>query len=78
MTNFTLMKFKKGDIVICTRDEFSGIKFDLDIGDKYEIYDQIDDGIIRIINKGVILFASSYMFIPIEMYRDFKLKQILE
>lgn len=71
------MNFKKGDIVVCVRDEFSGIKFDIEVGCKYEIYDQIDDSIICIINKGKSILTTKYIFITMEMYRDFKLNQIL-
>lgn len=70
---------KKGDIVICTRNEFSGIKLNLEVGGKYEVYEQFDDKVILIIDeKGRVIIASSYILMPIEMYRDFKLKQILK
>jgi hypothetical protein len=80
------MKYKHGDILICSTKEMYGqTNHQLIVGDKYKINDVIEmleDKIILDVthestNKRIGL-ASDRQFIPLEVYRDCKLKKILE
>jgi len=80
------MKYKHGDILICSTKEMYGqTNHQLIVGDKYKINDVIEmleDKIILDVthestNKRIGL-VSDRQFIPLEVYRDWKLKKILE
>lgn len=79
------MKYKHGDILICTTNEMYGQKNrQLVVGDKYKINDIIEmsDKIILDVThektNGRVGLVSDRHFITIEVYRDWKIKQLLK
>ena len=84
--------FKKGDIVVCSRTDYSGHFYsNLEVGEKYEVLDQIDlSANLDVWGTGLFLkniktgdvykffpFPSS-LFISLEVFREFKLRDILK
>ena len=78
------MKYSKGDILVCSTDNFYGQKYQLVVGDKYQIIDVIemseDKTIIEALhvrtNRNIGLVSDKH-FIPLQWYRDWKIKQIV-
>jgi hypothetical protein len=80
------MRYKRGDILICSTKEMYGqTNHQLVVGEKYKINDVIEISEDKIIldvthestNKRIGL-VSDRQFITLEVYRDWKLKKILE
>lgn len=78
------MKTTKGDILICSTDKLYGMEQSLIVGDKYKVLDIIEMSEKVILdlthvdtNSRVGLFDDK-CFIPLDVYREFKLRQILE
>ncbi len=82
------MKFNKGDILICSNNKLYNKDY-LIIGDKYEVMDNFNSSIsllgndreliidVRHIKTGTIISLVSYkLFITLEVYREFKLREI--
>lgn len=79
------MNYKRGDILICTTNEMYGqTNRMLIIGDKYKINDIIemsDKTILDVIHEETnsrVGLVSDRHFITIEVYRDWKIKQLLK
>jgi hypothetical protein len=78
------MKYNKGDILICSTDNLYGQKQHLIIGDKYVINDVIEmaekvilDVTHKDTSKRLGLFDER-CFIPLDVYREFQLRKILD
>lgn len=79
------MKYSKGDILVCSTDELYGQKYQLVVGDKYQILDIIDileDKTILLVlhvksNRNIGLVSDRH-FITLQWYRDWKLKKIIK
>ena len=78
------MKYNKGDILICSTDNLYGQKQQLIIGDKYIINDVIEmsekvilDVIHKESGKRLGLFDERF-FIPLDVYREFQLRKVLD
>jgi hypothetical protein len=80
------MKYIKGNIVICSTDEIYGQKVQhLIVGHKYVILDIIEMSEDKIIldvktlstSKRIGLVSDRH-FIPLEVYREFQLRKILD
>jgi hypothetical protein len=80
------MRYNKGDILICTTDTMYGHKNQhLFVGHKYVILDVIEMSEGKIIldvnhlstSKRIGLVGDRY-FIPLDVYREFQLRKILE
>ncbi len=83
------MRYKCGDIVICSENRIGGIILDqkLVIGDSYEVVSSIlewqkTDVLERLDvyspSVGNLMYLPHYLFIPISVYRDSKLNEILK
>ena len=80
------MKYIKGHILICSTDEMYGQKNQhLIVGHKYVILDAIEMSEDKIIldvkhlsTSERIGLVSDRHFIPLEIYREFQLRKILE
>jgi hypothetical protein len=79
------MKYKKGDILICSTNELYGQKYNLTIGDKYRVNDAIEMSDDRIVLELIhdstnrpVGIHSDRLFIPLWVYREFKLRKILD
>ena len=78
------MKTSKGDILICSTNKIYGMEQNLIVGDKYKVLDTIEMAekvILDLLhvntNSRVGLFDDK-CFIPIDVYREFQLRKILE
>jgi hypothetical protein len=80
------MKYRHGDILICSTKEMYGqTNHQLVVGDKYKINDVIemseDKIILDVIHESTnkrIGLVSDRQFIPLEVYRDWRIKQLLK
>ena len=78
------MKTQKGDILICSTNKLYGMTHLLIVGDKYKVLDTIEMAekvILDLLhvdtNSRVGLFDDKH-FIPLDVYREFQLRKILE
>lgn len=79
------MKYNKGDILICSTNELYGQKYNLIIGDKYRVNDAIEMSDDRIVLELIhdstnrpVGIHSDRLFIPLWVYREFKLRKVLD
>ena len=96
-----MLRYKKGDIVICVTNKMYGMKYLLEVGEQYQIDDCIEIGgnvfgseknLVSVSNvktgedigvqKSVVtldmaLFDDKH-FIPMDVWREFQLRKILE
>ena len=78
------MKTQKGDVLICSTNRLYGMEQNLIVGDKYKVldtYEMVEKVILDLLhvntNSRVGLFDDRG-FIPLEVYREFQLRKILE
>jgi hypothetical protein len=81
------MKYKIGDILVCSTNWTGSQSFDLVVGDQYEVLDLIDFqkdsfteyafNVKNIKNSKMHYFCSDRLFIPLEVWREFQLRKIL-
>jgi hypothetical protein len=78
------MKTSKGDILICSTNKLYGMEQNLIVGDKYKVLDTIEMAekvILDLLhvdaNSRVGLFDDKH-FIPLDIWREFQLRKILE
>jgi hypothetical protein len=74
---------KRGDIVICVTNKMYGQEYPLNIGEKYIIDDIIEMSekkIVQVsdIEKKEIGLYDDRHFIPLDIWREFQLKKVLE
>jgi hypothetical protein len=72
---------KRGDIVICVTNKMYGQEYPLNIGEKYIIDDIIEMSekkIVQVsINKKVIGLYDDRHFMPLDVWREFQLRKVL-
>ena len=73
---------KRGDIVICVSNKMYGQEYPLNIGEKYIIDDIIEMSekkIVQVsnINNKVIGLYDDKHFIPLDVWREFQLRKVL-
>lgn len=79
------MKYNKGDILVCCNNKISSYEYNLTIGDKYEViesmlingFSSISLDVVNVKTGQHHKWLSDKMFIPLDVYREFKLRQIL-
>lgn len=83
------MRYNKGDIIVCAKNKVNSYEYDLIIGDKYEVIGSIliHGGIfsdsrvaldVRNVNNHTVKYLlPDNLFIKLDVYREFKLRQIL-
>ena len=82
---------KKGDIIICSTNKTPTTTYNVTVGDKYEIitdpedwntnpndFSKITFGVRNIKTDQLHKWVPARIFITLEVYREFKLKQILD
>jgi hypothetical protein len=74
---------KSGDIVICVTNKMYGQEYPLNIGEKYIIDDIIEMSekkIVQVsnIDKRAIGLYDDRHFIPLDIYREFQLRKVLD
>lgn len=74
---------KRNDVVICVTNKMYGQEYALNIGEKYIIDDIIEMSekkIVQVsgINKKVIGLYDDRHFIPLDVWREFQLRKVLD
>lgn len=94
------MKYKKGDILVCSTNRTTTTGYNLTVGDKYEIitnpedwnnalcntilsgnpndFSKISLGVKNIKTGQLHKWVPDKLFIPLDVYREFQLKNILD
>ena len=78
------MKYKKGDVLICSTDKAYGIEQNLIIGDKCKILNIIELSektildLVHINTNCRVGLFDSICFIPLNIWREFQLRKILK
>jgi hypothetical protein len=86
-----MSRYKKGDIVICVTDKMYGMTYLLEVGEQYRIDDFLEMSEKNLVNVskvttgefdpkfqiGQFLFDDKH-FIPMDVWRKFQLRKILE
>ena len=83
------MKYNKGDILVCCNNKISSYEYNLTIGDKYEVVNSmlihggIENGssisldVVNVKTGEHHRWISDRLFISLDVYREFKLREIL-
>lgn len=74
---------KVGDIIVCSTDHLNGfLQDDIKVGKKYQItnlFDMYEKTIFQIIDEsGTYGLFDSRHFIPVEVWREFQLRKVLD
>ena len=85
-----MLRYKKGDIVICVTNKMYGMKYLLEVGEQYQIDDCIEIGgnvfgaeknLVSVSNvktgEDIGVFDDKH-FMPMDVWREFQLRKILE
>lgn len=79
-----MLRYKKGDIVICVTNKMYGMKYLLEVGEQYQIDDCIEMAeknlvsVTNIKNSEDIGVFDDKHFMPMDVWREFQLRKILE
>lgn len=77
------MKTTKGDILICSTDKLYGLEQNLIVGDKYKVLDVIEMAekvildLIHIDTNCRVGLFDDKCFIPLDVWREFQLRKVL-
>lgn len=79
-----IMALKKGDIVICTTNKMYGMTYTLKVGEQYIIDDFVEMSEKTLVSvsdaktgEHISVFDDRH-FIPLDVWREFQLRKILE
>ena len=79
-----MTRYQKGDIVICVTNKMYGMTYLLEVGERYQIDDWIEMAektLVSVSNvkigKEIGLFDDKH-FIPIDIWREFQLRKVLD
>lgn len=79
-----MVRYKKGDILICSTNKMYGMTFLLEIGEQYEVSDimEMSEKVLVSVNSTktgeyIGIFDDKH-FIPLDIWREFQLRKILE
>jgi len=79
-----MLRYKKGDIVICVTNKMYGMTFLLEEGEKYRIDDCIEMAEKNLVSvskattgEHVSIFDDKH-FMPLDIWREFQLRKILK
>ena len=85
-----MLRYKKGDIVICVTNKMYGMTYLLEVGEQYQIDDCIEIGgnvfgseknLVSVSNvktgEDIGVFDDKH-FMPMDVWREFQLRKILE
>ena len=78
------MGYKKGDIVICVTNKMYGMTYLLEVGEQYQLDDCIEMseknlvGVTNIKNNKDIGVFDDKHFIPLDIWREFQLRKVLD
>jgi hypothetical protein len=77
-------RYKRGDIVICVTDVMYGMTFQLEVGEQYQIDDYLEMAeknlvsVSKVTTGEFISIFDDKHFLPLDSWREFQLKKILE
>ena len=78
------MRYTEGEILICSTNELYGQKYNLIVGDKYQVIEDIemsDDRVvldlIHVKTNSRVGIHSDRLFIQLYVYREFRIRQVL-
>jgi hypothetical protein len=78
------MRYKKGDIVICVTNKMYGMTYLLEVGEQYQIDDCIEMSEKNLVsvtniknNKDIGVFDDKH-FMPLDIWREFQLRKVLD
>jgi hypothetical protein len=79
-----MLRYKKGDIVICVTNKMYGMTYLLEVGEQYQIDDcieMVEKNLVSVTNiknnKDIGIFDDKH-FMPLDVWREFQLRKILE
>ena len=79
-----MLRYKKGDIVICVTNKMYGMTCLLEVGEQYQIDDWIEmahKNLVSVSNvktgEDIGVFDDKH-FMPMDVWREFQLRKILE
>lgn len=79
-----MLRYKKGDIVICVTDKMYGMTYLLEVGEQYQIDAFTEVGEKNLVsvtniknNQDIGVFDDKH-FMPLDVWREFQLRKILE
>jgi hypothetical protein len=79
-----MLRYKKGDIVICVTNKMYGMTYLLEVGEQYQIDAFTEVGEKNLVsvtniknNKDIGVFDDKH-FMPLDVWREFQLRKILE
>ena len=79
-----MIRYQKGDILICTSNKIYGMTYLLKVGEKYRVDDCIEMNektLVSVINvktgEDIGLFDDKH-FIPLDIWREFQLRKVLD
>ena len=80
----SMLRYKKGDIVICVTNKMYGMTYLLEVGEQYQIDAFAEVGEKNLVsvtniknNQDIGVFDDKH-FIPLDIWREFQLRKILE
>ena len=79
-----MLRYKKGDIVICVTNKMYGMTYLLEVGEQYQIDAFTEVGEKNLVsvtniknNQDIGIFDDKH-FMPLDIWREFQLRKILE
>ena len=79
-----MLRYKKGDIVICVTNKMYGMTYLLEVGEQYQIDAFAEVGEKNLVsvtliknNQDIGVFDDKH-FMPLDIWREFQLRKILE
>jgi len=79
-----MSRYKKGDIVICVTNKMYGMTYLLEVGEQYQIDAFTEVGEKNLVsvtniknNQDIGIFDDKH-FMPLDIWREFQLRKILE
>jgi hypothetical protein len=79
-----MLRYRKGDIVICVTNKMYGMTYLLEVGEQYQIDDWVEMAeknlvsVSKVTTGEFISIFDDKHFLPLDSWREFQLKKILE
>lgn len=79
-----MIRYRKGDIVICVTNKMYGMTYLLEVGEQYQIDDWVEMAeknlvsVSKVTTGEFISIFDDKHFMPMDVWREFQLRKILE
>jgi len=79
-----MLRYRKGDIVICVTNKMYGMTYLLEVGEQYQIDDWVEMAeknlvsVSKVTTGEFISIFDDKHFMPMDVWREFQLRKILE